>query len=217
VALSRPRRTLTLAPDAVPSVWGLDPARPLLVNVIGDYTYLTDGYYHSLDLEQTGESVAPTSAECLDAYVVPIALEKAKRGGIGIPHAQLVTERFLAPPLMAYPVNPFSSRGELLPDAASIEARRSGLSYTGKYAVLCQALPRDFRIDTLRVVVGRCTMPEYESFAEILWRTFRIPLMRVRVIVTEGAFLLSAIEPLPWKALTSEERAQLEEVGTWRD
>jgi len=217
VAVSRPRRTLTLPPDQVPAAWGVDPTQPVLVNVIGDYTYLTDGYYHSLDLEQAGEMVVPTSAECLDAYVVPIALEKAKRGGIGIPHAQLVTERFLAPPLMAYPVNPFSSRGELLPDSASIEARRSGLSYTGKYAVLCQALPRDFRIDTLRVVIGRCAMPEYRDFADALWRTFRTPLMKVRVIVTEGAFLLSAIEPLPWKSLTAEERSILEEVGTWRD
>jgi hypothetical protein len=60
-------------------------------------------------------------------------------------------------------------------------------------------------------------MPEYLDFAAVLWRTFRIPLMRVRVIVTEGAFLLSAIEPLPWKSLTSDERSILEEAGTWRD
>lgn len=217
MAVSRARRTLTLAPENLPGAWRLDPAQPLRVNVTGDYTYLTDGYYHSLDLEQRGEAVAPTSAECLDAYVVPIALEKAKRGGIGIPHAQLVTERFLTPPLMAYPVNPFSSRGELLADTASIEARRSGLSYTGKYAVLCQSLPLDFRIDTLRVIIGRCVSAEYQDFAETLWQTFRVPLMRVRVIVTEGAFLLSAIEPLPWKTLSAEERGWLEEAGTWHD
>jgi hypothetical protein len=215
VALSPIRRTLALRPDVVPAGWATDPARPVLANLIGDYTYLTDGYYHSLDLEQNGEQVAPTAAECLDAYVVPIALSKAARAGIGVPRSQLVTDRFLPPPIVAYPVNPFSSRGELLPDAATIELRRKGLTYTGKYAVLCQALPDDFRIDVVRIVVGTTAVPEYEAFAQAMWATFRLPLMKVRVIVVKDAYLLSGIEPLPLRQLNADERRIVEEVGAW--
>lgn len=215
MGLKSARRKLTLHPELVPGGWGMDPARPVLANLVGDYTYLTDGYYRSLDLEQAGEQVAPTAAECLDAYVVPIALAKAERAGLPVPRSQLVTDRFLPPPVMAYPVNPFSSRGELLADAASLEMRRRGLTYTGKYPVLCQALPDDFRIDVVRVVLGTSTIPEYAAFARTLWETFRLPLMRVRTIVVKDAYLISAIEPLPFRQLTADERRTVEEAGTW--
>jgi hypothetical protein len=212
VALTQKARYLTLN-TATPTSWG---DGPWVVNANGDYTYLTDGYYRSLDLEQAGERVIPTSAECLDAYVVPIALAKASRSGIGVPNAQLITDRFPAPPLMAYPVNPFSSRGELLLDSGDVELKRKGLTYTGKYAVLCQTLPRDHRIDVVRVVLGHTSVAEYRNFANLVWETFRIPLMKVRVIVVQDAFLLSAIEPLPYRQLTPDERQTLERNGTWR-
>jgi len=216
VALSSVKRSLVLHADAIPAGWSLDPSRPVVANLIGDYTYLTDGYYASLDMEQSGGQVAPTAAECLDAYVVPIALTKAEQAGIAVPRSQLVTDRFLAPPIMAYPVNPFSSRGELLPDAATIELRRKGLTYTGKYAVLCQALPDDFRIDVVRIVLGHTAIPEYGAFAREMWRVFRLPLMKVRTIVVKDAYLLSGIEPLPLRQLTADERSVVEEAGTWR-
>lgn len=209
-------RWLDLDPRATPAAWGLAPARPARVNLDGDYTYLTHGYYRSLDAEQAGEVVVPTAAECLDAYVVPIALEVARRAALPVPTSHLVTDRFPPPPLLAYPVNPFSSRGELLPDAATIASRRGGLTYTGKYAVLCQALPDDCRIDVVRVVLGTSQVPEYARFAEAVWTAFRLPLMKVRTIVSREAYLFSAIEPLPFKTLTPAERQVLEEAPTWR-
>jgi hypothetical protein len=212
--LARPT-TLELHPEEVPPDWGFAAGAQVWANTWGDYTYLTEGYYRALDLEEKHAHVIPTTAECLDAYVVPIALQKAKRAGIAVPEAQIVTDRFLPPPLMAYPINPFSSRGELLSDRAAIEARRAGLTYTGKYAVLCQVLPEDFRIDSVRVVLGRTEASEHQDFCASLYRTFRIPLMLVRVIVSQGAPMLSAIEPLSYKALSTSERTLLEGAGLW--
>ncbi len=208
-------RWTVLDPTRVPASWGIDPTTPVRANLSGDYTYLTHGYYASLDAEQRGEAVVPTAAECLDAYVVPIALEVARRAGLPVPNAQLVTDRWPAPPLLAYPVNPFSSRGELLADAAAIASRRNGLTYTGKYPVLCQTLPDDCRIDVVRIVLGTTTVAEYASFAAEIWAAFRVPLMKVRVIVSRDAYHFSGIEPLPFKALTADERRVLEE-GAWR-
>lgn len=206
-----------MRPEVVPTAWQVDLDRPMLLNLTGDYNYLTHGYYRSLDAEQEGRQVAPTSAECLDAYVVPIALAKAEAAGLQVPRSQVVTDRFLTPPIMAYPVNPFSSRGELLTDATMLEARRKGLTYTGKYAVLCQVLPDAYRIDLLRVVLGRCNLPGYEDFAQAVWTLFRLPLMKVRVIVSDDRQLLSGIEPLPLRNLTAEERAIIEEAAAWHD
>lgn len=195
------------------------PAAPVVADVAnlnGDYTYLTHGYYASLDAEQAGLRVLPTTAEALDAYVVAIAMEKARLAGIATPEHQVILEKFPPAPMMAYPINPFSLGGELLLDEAAVQARRKGLTYTGKYAVLTQSLPADYRIDVLRLVLGRTLTPQYEEFGMQLFALFRLPLMRVRVIVTPKEFLLSAIEPLPFDQLTQDERNILAGLGTWR-
>src|SRR5690606_41242740 len=141
----------------VPVLFHLDKERfgdlAQVANLSGDYTYLTSGYYASLDAELAGLSVLPTTADALDAYVVPIAMEKARAAGIPVPPCVVVTDRFPPPPLLAYPVNPFSSRGELRPAAEAVEGRREGLPSTGKYAVLVQQLPVDHRIDVLPLVM----------------------------------------------------------------
>lgn len=187
-----------------------------VANLSGDYTYLTDGYYASLSAERAGMRVLPTTAEALDAYVVAIAMEKARLAGLAVPEHQIVTDRFPPPPLMAYPINPFTLAGELLLDDAAVQARRKGLTYTGKYAVLAQSLPEDYRIDVLRLVLGRWLVPQYQELGAALFQLFRLPLMRVRVIVTPKEYMLSAIEPLPFAQLAQEERALLEGMGRWR-
>ena len=193
----------------------MDPGRPVLVNLDGDYGYLEAGYYASLDLEDAGEQVLPTTAEALDAYVVPVALVKAQRCGIAVNTFGIVTDRFPAPPLLAYPINPFSSRGYRLDDQIAIDTRRNGLTYTGKYAVLCQPLPDGCRVDSVRVVLGHASAPTYEALAQELFACFRLPLMRAQVVVTSDAYLLSALGPLPWPSLTAEERTLVDEAGSW--
>lgn len=187
-----------------------DGGAATLLNLTGDYSYMSAGYYASLDAELRGERVLPTTAEALDAYVVPIALAKARRAGLPVPESALVTDRFPAPPFLAYPVNPFTSKGELIQDAAALEARRKGLTYTGKYAVHVQQLPQDSRVDVLRCVLDRSLQREYEAFAREVYATFGLPLARVRVVVSADAYLLSALEPLPYAELTRNEKALLE-------
>lgn len=191
------------------------PVRADVANLSGDYTYLTDGYYASLDAERSGFTVLPSTSEALDAYVVPIAMEKARLAGLPVPAYEIVVDRFPPPPLMAYPINPFTLAGELLMDDAAVASRRKGLTYTGKYAVLVQTLQGEHRIDQVRVVLGRTLLPEYQEFAAALFELFRVPLMRVRVIVTPKEHQLSAIEPLPFAQLTESERALLGGLGSW--
>ncbi|HEX7001111.1 MAG TPA: RimK-like ATPgrasp N-terminal domain-containing protein, partial [Trueperaceae bacterium] len=74
----------------------------------------------------------------------------------------------------------------------------------------------DHRIDVLRLVMGRTQVEEYEALGKKLFESFRLPLMKVRIIVTTKEYLLSAIEPLPFGELTEDDRLQLEGMGTWR-
>src|SRR5690606_41604085 len=91
-----------------------------VANLSGDYTYLTSGYYASLDAELAGLKVLPTTREALDAYGVPIAKEKARRAGIAVPPHGVVTERFPAPPILGYPSDRLTGRRGLLPDRAAV-------------------------------------------------------------------------------------------------
>ena len=186
------------------------------VNLSGDYSYLLSGYYDSLDAELAGLSIIPTTQDALDAYVVPIAMERAKAAGLAVPDYDIVTEKLLPPPIMAYPINPFMDQGELVSETDILKQRRKALTMSGKYAVLCQKLDSDSRIDVARCVLGKCLTEEYRDFAAEVFQVFRIPLMRVRVIVSAKAYLLSAIEPLPWGSLTLNEKKLLEGLEPWQ-
>ncbi|MEZ4631611.1 MAG: RimK-like ATPgrasp N-terminal domain-containing protein [Deinococcales bacterium] len=189
-------------------------AKNKVFNLQGDYSYLSQGYYDSLDMEFSAP-VHPSTAEILDAYVVPIALEKAKRGGLAVPEAIISNDRLLTPSL-AYPINPFSSRFELVLDTNSLQSKLNTLTRTGKYAFMTQKLPEVYRIDLIKVILGRCEIEEYQAFAQQVFSIFHLPLMKVRVIVTPQEYLFSAIEPLAYKNLTKLERQLLEGLGTWQ-
>lgn len=185
-------------------------------NLSGDYSYLNSGYYHSLDAELASLGVIPTSQEILDAYVVPLAMEKARIHELAIPHYEIITDKLPPPPMMAYPINPFFSTGELITEKENLEQRRKALSMTGKYAVLCQKLEGDYRIDVVRCIMGKCLNESYRIFAKDVFEIFRIPLMRIRVIVVAKEYQLSAIEPLTYEDLTLNEKKFLSEMGSWQ-
>lgn len=193
-------------------------AADVFVNLAGDYGYLGDGYYQSMQAEHEGRVALPSPAEALDAYVVPLALTKAKAAGIAIPDWEIANDDTVSfdPPLIAYPVNPFQSQGIVANDLAATEETIKSLTMGGKYALVLQDVPKDSRVDTMRVILGKCLKPEYAELAARVWETFRIPLARVKVIVTETTYLFSAIEPLSREELTQNEKAIVKEAGLWR-
>ncbi len=193
-------------------------AQGVFVNLEGDYSYLGDGYYKSMEAEHEGLIALPSPAEALDAYVVPLALSKAAAAGINVPQWEIANDNTMGfdPPLIAYPVNPFQSMGQVIADHASLIEAVKSLTMSGKYAMVIQDMQPDSRVDTLRLVLGHCLKPEYGELAMDIWMTFRIPLARVKIIVTEKLYLFSAIEPLPKNELTQNEKAIIKEAGLWR-
>jgi hypothetical protein len=193
-------------------------AADVFINLTGDYGYLSDGYYQSMEAQHEGRIALPSPTEALDAYVVPLALTKAKASGIAVPEWEIVNDDTVSfdPPLIAYPVNPFQSQGIVANDQAACEETIKTLTMGGKYALVLQDVPKDSRVDTMRLILGRCLKPEYNELAQNVWQVFRIPLARVKVIVTETAYLFSAIEPLTREELTQNEKAIVKEAGLWR-
>lgn len=184
-------------------------------NMHGDYTYLTDGYYHSLDAELRKIKIVPTTEDALDAYIVPLAMEKAKNFLISIPAFEILTDK-ITPPVIAYPINPYTSKFEIVMEDDDLKRKLNAVTMSGKYATICQKLPNDYRIDVVRAILGRTLIHEYEAFIEKIYSIYKIPLMKVRVIVTHSEYLLSAIEPLLFDELTLKEKKIIEELGSWQ-
>ncbi len=192
----------------------LDDPERVFVNLHGDYSYLTEGYYLSLDADGHGRDALPTPMEAIEAYVVPLALEKARLGGLPVPDYSISNDQF-EPPVIAYPVNPFSTKCEVIQTLDEAEAKVRSLTLNFKYAFVCQAMPSDCRIDTCRCVIGKSMTREYDAFAAKAFEVFRLPLMRIHVIVTPESYLFSAISPLERDSLTLGEKAILKDAGLW--
>lgn len=193
-------------------------AERVFINLEGDYSYLADGYYRSMEAEHEGLTAIPSPQEAIDAYVVPLALTKAKTAGIPIPDWEISNDVavMMPPPVVAYPINPFQDEGIVIADTASLGEAMKSLTMSGKYAVVVQDMPPDSRLDTLRLVLGQSLKPEYAELAQELWHTFHLPLARVKIIVTETDYLFSAISPLKKEELTQNEKAIIKEAGLWR-
>ena len=187
-----------------------------LVNLTGDYSYMSDGYYTSQDQRHGGQALHPSNREALDAYVIPVFLERAKLAGLPVPEWYITNEHFEAPAIVDT-INPFMTRQSVVLKQSAAERVSKSMTRNFTYAICCQELPRGSSIRTFRAVLGWTSSPQYQELADRVWRVFRIPLATVRVIVTpDGRAMLSALRPLPFKKLTVREFVHLQSVVTWR-
>lgn len=186
-----------------------------LVNLAGDYRYLTAGYYSSQDLECAGNIVHPTCKEVMDGYIVPLFLEKAKLAGLPAP-TYYITNDYFEPPVVVDSVNPFMTLHSVVRKPSHQDRVAKSLTRNYTYAICCQVLPPEARVGEFRSVLGWSAIPRYRQLAASVWEVFRIPLASVRVIIaSDGGLLLSALHPLPWSKLSSRERGHLKGLVQW--
>ncbi|MCE9636762.1 MAG: RimK-like ATPgrasp N-terminal domain-containing protein [Planctomycetes bacterium] len=190
------------------------PVRPRVApEFSGDYEVLSEGYYRCQDAELSGARPDPTCADAVDAYVVPIALEKAALAGLPVPEWFLSNELF-PPPCVVYGVNPFSRGYAFVRDEAQREAAAAKFTWRKKYVLCGQIISDATEVVALRVVRGHTESPGYERWAADIDRVFRIPLATVRLLRTGDDVRFSSITVLPAKSLTPRERAWLAEPRT---
>jgi hypothetical protein len=185
------------------------------VNLRGDYRYMTSGYYTSQDWEAVDKPVHPTCKEILDAYIVPLFLERARLAGVKIP-AYYITNDFFEPPVIVDSINPFMSRQSIVLRSGHQERVSKSLTRNFTYAICCQELPVGARIGHFRAVLGWSVRRRYRPLAAAIWEIFRVPLARVRVIMLANQeVLLSGLRPLPCERLSVRERDYVQKRVTW--
>lgn len=184
-------------------------ARPLPPDRAGDWDFLSEGYYRLQDAELAGEPAAPSCADALDAYVVPIALQKAEMAGLAVPEWFLANEWFPVD-VLVYAVNPFTRGHAIVRTEEQQRVAAKRLTWRYKYTVCCQRLGPATELVEFRAVAGRCADPAFAAWAEAVARVFRLPLATVRLLRTGDVTTFSSIARLPGRTLTREERAWLD-------
>lgn len=177
----------------------------------GDYEYLSEGYYAAVEVELHGLTALPSCADVLDAYNVPVALERVRQAGLPVPEWYLTNDT-MKPPAVIYGVHPFARAFRVVyePQEAWIAARQ--LSRQGKYLLCYQRLPVHARLIEVELILDRTPETAYAWWAEQLYGLFHLPLAKLRLIETpDGQTFFSALERLPRSRLSTKSRKLLQE------
>jgi len=176
------------------------------------YFYKTDAYYTILDHELKGIPVEPSSDSVLDAYIVPVCLERASLAGIpvcewGISHS------FIPTPAIIYGINYFATTAEysIVIDPISSKSVIKHITNNGKYPFCFQKLPEGADIVTCISVFGKTLndCPGAGQVAAKVYSLFRIPLVSIVLVRAGGDLLLSALAPVRFSKLSEGERSLL--------
>jgi hypothetical protein len=169
----------------------------------GDYEYLSEGYYAAVEAELQGLKALPFSADALDAYHVPIALERVRQAGLPVPEWRLTNDAIL-PPAVIYGVHPFARTFRVVYTDEEARIAAHQLSRQGKYLLCYQRLPAQARLVEVELILDRTPQVRYALWAERIYMLFHLPLAKLRLIETpDGQAVFSALERLPHKRLSA--------------
>ena len=192
------------------------PKENFFVNLAGLYNYLEMPYYISQDFENSGREIHPTCKEMLDAYIAPLFLEKARSNGLEIPQ-YYISNGYFEPPVIIDPINPFSIKSCTVYKNSRVNSIAKSMTRNFTYAVCCQEIPAHSKVTSFHSILGWTLSRNFLAVSNSLWQCFRIPLAKVRVIVTAlGQVLMSDISPLPIESLGLKERHFLEQQIQWQ-
>jgi hypothetical protein len=177
-----------------------------------NYAYKTETYYSILHHELRGEPVHPSSRAILDAYVVPLSLERAKLAGIPM-CTWGISQGYNPLPAILYGLNYFASPSDyfVVRDMDQAKEIIKHLTNKGKYPFCYQKLADDATIHSCVGIFGKTTSPDpsVPPLVEKVYEQFLMPLVTMVFVKTAGSYLLSSLSPTKYSHLSAEERTIL--------
>jgi hypothetical protein len=177
-----------------------------------DYSYKTEAYYTILRHELAGEDIRPSSRAVLDAFVVPICLERAKRAGIPVMDWG-ISQAYVPLPAVLYGLNYFATASDFFVVQDNEQAKDvvKHITNKGKYPFCYQKLGDDAIIHTCTAVFGQTTgsCAAIGGYAAMIYDLFHIPLMSMVFVKTGKSFALSSLAPTRYTHLSAQERSLL--------
>jgi len=174
-----------------------------------DYSYKSETYYSILRQEMDGRTVRPSSAAVLDAYVVPICLERAHLAGIPV-CAWGISQGYAPLPSLVYGLNYFASSADyaVIHDSEKGKEIIKHITNKGKYPFCFQKLKEGAEIQSTVSIFGKTTDtgPGSAELASRVYDLFAIPLVTIVFVRYGGNCCLSSLSPTRYSRLSAAER-----------
>ena len=179
------------------------------------YFYKTEPYYTIVKSENEGIKTIPSSGDVLDAYIVPICLEKAKLAGISVCD-WVISYQYVALPSIVYGLNYFSTPSDHFVVSDLMEAKTviKHITNRGRYPFCYQKLNDTSSITKCVSIFGK-TINRCENvsqLAERIYEVFRVPLVEIVLVKDDSGFRLSSLAPVKYSHLSREETEMLQNL-----
>lgn len=179
------------------------------------YFYKTEPYYTIVKSEHEGIRTVPSSSDVLDAYIVPICLEKAKLAGLPVCE-WVISYQYISLPAVVYGMNYFSTPSDNFVVRELAEAKKviKHITNHGRYPFCYQKIDDSSSVVKCVSILGKavncCENVSY--LAERIYEVFRIPLVEVVLVKNGGGYRLSALAPVKYSRLSKEESLMLQKL-----
>lgn len=178
-----------------------------------NHFYKSEGYYALVKNEISGINTLPRSADVIDAYIVPICLEKAKLAGIDVCEWE-VSDSYVTAPCIIYGLNYFAMPGDFAIAKEADQAKEiiKHVTNNGKYPFCYQKLKQGEEVRTANMIFGKTANAKdvgLPRLAEQVYREFRIPLASITYIASGERCKLSSLGPVRYTKLTKDEKKLL--------
>jgi hypothetical protein len=177
-----------------------------------DYSYKTDSYYTILQMEMDGKRVEPSTAALIDAFVVPICLERAKNAAIPVCEWE-ISQGYVPLPSIIYGLNYFASASEffVVYDNETAKEVIKHLTNRGKYPFCYQKQEENAEIFRCTAIFGKTSVSQevIKNIAERIYELFSIPLVQMVLVKNGEDYALSSLSPVRYSHLSDDERSLL--------
>ncbi len=177
------------------------------------YFYKTEPYYSIVKNENEGIETIPSSSDVLDAYIVPICLEKAKLAGIQVCD-WTISYQFVPLPAIIYGLNYFSTPADNFLVSDHDEAKKviKHVTNRGRYPFCYQKISDASTVARCASIFGKSIncCDKVATMAEKIYEVFRLPLVEIVLVKDESGCRLSSLAPMKYSQLSKEETEMLQ-------
>ena len=179
------------------------------------YFYKTEPYYTIVKNEYDGIKTVPSSSDVLDAYIVPICLEKAKLAEIPICD-WVISYQYISLPAVVYGLNYFSTPSDhfVVKDVEEAKKVIKHVTNLGKYPFCYQKITDESTVVKCVSIFGKTIncCEGVSALADKVYRAFRIPLVEIVLIRDKAGYRLSSLAPVKYSQLSKEETELLQNL-----
>ena len=179
------------------------------------YFYKTEPYYTIVRNENDGIETIPSSSDVLDAYIVPICLEKAKLAGIPVCE-WIISNVYVSLPAIVYGLNYFSTPSDhfLVSDLEEAKQIIKHVTNRGRYPFCYQKISEKAAVVKCVSIFGKSVncCEKARDLAEKIYEVFRLPLVEMVMVKDEAGCRLSSLSPVKYSQLSKDETEMLQDL-----